>query len=55
MNVRTELTVVLKDARILSVVTDVFVVRDTDGLVQHVKVRKYAMWSCNVHHHKPGL
>ena len=45
MNVKTALMVVLKDAKILSAVIDVFVVRDTDGLVQHVKVRNCDMLS----------
>ena len=38
MNVRTEVMVVPRDARIRSVATGVLVVRDTDGLVLLVKV-----------------
>ena len=38
MNVRTEVMVVPRDARILSVATGVLVVRGIDGLVLHVKV-----------------
>ena len=38
MNVGTEVMVVPRDARILSVATGVLVVRGTDGLVLHVKV-----------------